>query len=168
MTGHLTEEQLQEYKNRKMQTSELLAIGDHLSTCKECRAKLGSREERAAILEALTRDFKSALLKDAEYIAYKHVFEEIETNLESQHTPEKPSATEIPSPKKCMPRIIWIAGILVLFGLLIAIPFQIQIKQLKAQLKNKTHYDATSPKKQLTVPSSADETKAKQTNLPSN
>jgi predicted anti-sigma-YlaC factor YlaD len=58
VTGHLTEDQFQKYTNRKFPTSELLSIGDHLAECKQCRARVDKTEERAAILQALTRDLQ--------------------------------------------------------------------------------------------------------------
>jgi predicted anti-sigma-YlaC factor YlaD len=82
LATHLTEEQFQNYQNRKIALSELFAIGDHLAECKECREKLDSAEERAAILEALTRDLQSTLLKGSHHITYVQMARYIDNSLE--------------------------------------------------------------------------------------
>lgn len=171
MSGHLTEDQFQKYKERKIPTSELLAIGDHLAECKECREKLGGAEERAAILHALIRDLQSAVIKGPEHLTYKQIasyvdgtmnpaqLEIVQSHLEgcircksewedlgkyrkelkSEQPLRKLFAAAIPLQNKftaILPRVIGITATFLLFGLLVAIPFQFQINKLKGQLRN--------------------------------
>jgi predicted anti-sigma-YlaC factor YlaD len=84
-TSHLTEEQFQQYKNRKIPLDELFAIGDHLAECRECREKLGGAEERAAILQALTHDLQSALLKGSHHLTYVQIAGLIDRTLDPMH-----------------------------------------------------------------------------------
>jgi hypothetical protein len=116
-TAHLTEEQFQQYKNRRISLPELFAIGDHLAECRECREKLDCTEERAAILEALTRNLQSVLLKGSQDLTY---------NEPAGFAPPDPPqpVTPMPSQKRLvtfLPLVIGIVVILLLFGLLIAI-----------------------------------------------
>jgi hypothetical protein len=167
MPGHLTNDQFQKYKKCLMLTTELLEIGDHLAECKQCRSKLGSDEERTVILEALTRDLKSAVLFGSKHL--KQLASYVESVVESQRTSRKESTTTIRNrPALILPRLIGLAAILVLLGLLAAIPFQIQINYLRTQLKNKNQYEVTKTKKPLSAPSSVQKAKSKKSSLPSN
>ena len=114
-TIHLTEDQFQQYKNRKIPITELLAIGDHLAQCKECREKLGGSEERAAILEALTRDLRSAIVNGTQDLTCK----ELEVYID---VPLDPPPVIPTSPQNrfgaILPFVIGIAAILLFFGLI--------------------------------------------------
>lgn len=119
-TAHLTEEQFQRYKNRRISLPELLAIGDHLAECRECREKLDVAEERAAILEALTRNLQSVLLKGSQDLPY--------TELAGFMSAPPDPQPVIPTPPQnrfvaILPLMIGIAAIVLMFGLLIALLF---------------------------------------------
>src|SRR5262245_61193322 len=62
---------------------ELITIGDHLAECNDCRYKLGVAEERAAILQSLTRDLQSAMVKSLEHLTYKQIAGYVDGNLDS-------------------------------------------------------------------------------------
>jgi hypothetical protein len=114
-TAHLTEDEFQNYKNRKIPISELLTIGDHLAECKECSEKLGSVEERAAILEALRRDLQTAVLKADQHLAAV-------TAIESSSDPQQAAPKPIPIQNKfiaILPVVIGIGAVLLIFALLL-------------------------------------------------
>lgn len=117
-TAHLTEEQFQRYKNRRISLPELFAIGDHLAECRECREKLDVAEERVAILEALTRNLQSVLLKGSQDLPYTEL-----AGFMSAPPDPKP-VMPIPSQNRFvtfLPLVMGIIVILLLFGLLIAL-----------------------------------------------
>jgi len=127
VTAHLTDEQFQNYKNRKIPIIELLVISDHLAECKECREKLGGTEERAAILEALTRDLQSAVVNGSHDLTYKEPAANAEAEPNPQETSPKTSATAKLLQNQyaaILPVVIGIAAIVLLFGLLIALFFK--------------------------------------------
>jgi hypothetical protein len=179
VTRHLTSDQFQKYKERKIPTSELLAIGDHLAECRDCREKLGGTEERAAILHSLTRDVQSALLKNQEHLTYQQIagyvdeilnpiqleivqshldicarckseledLAKFQKQLSKEQISKKSFVSSVAFQNKfavMLPRMIAVAAALVVVALLVAIPFQLQINNLKAQLKGKAQQTSTS------------------------
>jgi hypothetical protein len=122
-TSHLTEQQFQQYKNRKIPLYELFAIGDHLAECKECREKLGCTEERAAILEALRRDLESAMVKGSQDLPSKELALYTDPPPGLQAYSQEAQVT-VPSEKRSLPILPLVIGmgtILLMFGLLITL-----------------------------------------------
>jgi len=59
--SHLSEEQFANYHGRKLAPADLLAIGDHIAECEECRNRLYERERAAGQLREWKTDFSRHL-----------------------------------------------------------------------------------------------------------
>ena len=65
MTGHLTQNQIEEYGRQKLSASELLSVSDHLSGCEACRRLLESAVEAEGSFFALRSELFGTAAKTA-------------------------------------------------------------------------------------------------------
>jgi anti-sigma factor RsiW len=59
MIAHLSNEQIQAYRQRSLPGEELLELSEHIGTCEACRARLASPAERADRIRAFQRSLQA-------------------------------------------------------------------------------------------------------------
>ena len=67
MTGHLSSQQVERYRERKLSAQEMLSVDDHLAACEECRSKAVEAIKLGLSLDSLRAEFESSSLTHITY-----------------------------------------------------------------------------------------------------
>ena len=67
MIEHLSAEQVERYKKKRLSAQEMLDLSDHLAVCEACRSKVAGAVKLGLSLDSLRADFESASLTHITY-----------------------------------------------------------------------------------------------------
>src|SRR5438093_1092471 len=73
MSAHLSEQQIEDYRQRKMAPGELLFADDHLAACEECRRRVGRDRKLLASIANLRTDLLAAADNEPEHLLYEQI-----------------------------------------------------------------------------------------------
>lgn len=82
MPAHLSTQQVEQYLKRTMTPAELLAAGDHLASCPDCRSQLAAANTVGARVEELRADFKEQARKSLEHLDYEQLAAYVDDQLD--------------------------------------------------------------------------------------
>src|SRR5688572_10004822 len=82
MLNHLSDRQIEIYRERKMSPKELLDLDDHITMCEACRKQLLGEKQLWTEFTSLMTELQEAVNAKPEHLYYKQLKELIEGKLD--------------------------------------------------------------------------------------
>jgi tetratricopeptide (TPR) repeat protein len=82
MTKHLSQKNIEDYRQRKMAPTDLLIADEHLASCDECLNKLAQPEKFHLLLSAFAHDLPQTKHFEADHLAYEQLADYIDGRLD--------------------------------------------------------------------------------------